>query len=241
MVKGGRRQRSVGEDELILADLEGSAGARATVDFARERRRRKALERWGQLQRIAEVYGLGERDAFDDVRLRVLYEVIGYVDEHVWRDTIDDVRRHILEDAEGNGWFPEVAERRRIHGPLEPPVLHDGSPAQDLHAHEAALFRPVGHAISDMTLNQRQAVSRAAAHLVDGRSSMTVDEDYVCPNPYLDLWLVGYTNPQQPGAQLDGGGAIVVLADGQTYSLDAGPGRPRELLGAILPPDDDWG
>ncbi len=240
MFKGGRRQRSVGEDELILADLEGSSAARATVGFGRERRRRMAHERWGQLQRIAEVYGLGEQDAFDDVRLRVLHEVIGYVDEHVWRDTVDDVRRHILEDVEGNGWFPEVADRRRVHGHLEPPVLHDGSPAQDLHAHETALFQPVGYAISDMTMDEREAASRAAAHLVDEHSSMIVDETYVCPNPYLDLWLVGYTDPQQPGAQLDGGGAIVVLADGQTYRLDAGPGRPRELLGAILPPDDEW-
>ena len=41
MVKGGRRQRSVSEDEMVLADLEGAEVASATVSYARERRRRQ--------------------------------------------------------------------------------------------------------------------------------------------------------------------------------------------------------
>ena len=240
MVKGGRRQRSVSEDEMVLADLEGAEVASATVSYARERRRRQGRERWGQLQRIAEVYGLGEPDAFDDVRLRVLHEVVAYVDEHVWRDAIDDVRRHILEDDDGDGWFPDVAERRRAGMPVERPVGIDDDPARSLAAREDALFQPPRHAISDMTMTQNDAVTRARSHLEDEGSSMVVDEEFICPNPYLDLWVVGYTDPEHPGEPLDGGGPIIVLADGRTYQLGGGPGRPRELLGAVLPPDDEW-
>lgn len=242
MVRGGRRQRSMTEDEMMLADLEGAEVASATVSYARERRRRQGRERWGQLQRIAEVYGLGQQDAFDDVRLRVLHEVIAYVDEHVWRDAIDDVRRHILEDEEGVGWFPELPERRQLELPLPTELsgdLDDG-PAHSLTTREDALFLPPSHAIIDMTMKRKDAVAFGRAHLVDEQSSMIADEDHVCPNPYLDLWIIGYTDPQHPGEPLDGGGSIVVLPDGRTYELDGGPGRPRELLGAILPPDEEW-
>ncbi len=242
MVKGGRRQRSVTEDELMLAELEGAESASATVSYARERRRRQGRERWGQLQRIAEVYGLGELDAFEDVRLRVLHEVVAYVDEHVWRDALDDVRRHILEDEGGDGWFPELAERRRLENdiPAELSWDLDDSPARSLVAHEDALFLPPRHATSDLTMTKQVAVARARAHLVGEGSSMVVHEGYVCPNPYLDLWIVGHTDPDHPGQPIDGGGPIVVLPDGRTYEMEAGPGRPRELLGAILPPDDEW-
>lgn len=69
---------------------------------------------------------------------------------------------------------------------------------------------------------------------------MVVDEGRVCPNPYQDLWIVGYCDPQNPGGPIDGGGPIVVPAEGEPYELSSLPGRPRELLGAILPPDDQW-
>lgn len=142
MVKGVRRQRSVTEDEMMLADMESADAASATVSYARERRQRRGRERWGQLQRIAEVYGLGELDAFDDVRLRVMHEVIAYVDEHVWGDAVDDVRRHILEDEEGDGWFPDLAERRRLQTPLQPSPSLEDSPARHLAAREDALSAP---------------------------------------------------------------------------------------------------
>lgn len=238
MVQGERRRRSVTEDEMVLADLEGDRAARATVDYGRERRRRTGQQRWGQLQRIAEVHGLGELDAFDDIRVRVLHEVIGYVDEHVWRDTLADVRRHVLEDEEGDGWFPELAERRRIRESLEPEPDHPSVTPRQVD--EDAVFEPDGHAISRMTLERKQAIERAAMHLAGEGSSMVVDEDYVCPNPYQDLWIVGYTNPRHPGELLAGGGPIIVPVDGKPYELDSLPGRPREYLGAILPPDDEW-
>lgn len=240
MVKSRRGQRSVTEDEMMLADMEGADAASAIVSYARERRRRQGRERWGQLQRIAEVYGLGEPDAFDDVRLRVMHEVIAYVDEHVWRDAIEDARRHILEDAEGDGWFPELAEGQQFPLPLHRPLDIDDSPARHLSTHDNALFLPPRQAISDMTMKRKDAVARARAHLTSEQSSMIVDEESVCPNPFLDLWIVGYTNPQHPRQSIDGGGPIIVLADGQTYLSTAGPGRPREFLGAILPPDDQW-
>jgi hypothetical protein len=225
---------------MVLAEMEGADAASATVSYARERGRRRGRERWGQLQRIAEVHGLGEPDAFDDVRLRVLHEVVAYVDEHVWRDALDDVRRHVLEDEEGDGWFPELAERRRRQMPLEPPPDLDDRPADHLVPREDALFQPLRHAISDMTMKQEDAVAQARAHLAAEQSGMTVDENYVCPNPYLDLWIVGYSDPQRPREPIDGGGPIIVLPDGQTYELGGGPGHPREFLGAILPPEDEW-
>lgn len=237
MAKKDQPGRGVTEDELLLADLEGVEVARATVAYARDRRRRQGLERWGQLQRIAEVYGLGELDAFDDVRLRVLHEVIGYVDEHVWRDAVAKVRHEVLEATDGEGWFPYLAE--------QPTAWEETSGTADRYQDperrdEEVLFKPDKSAVADMTLTRREAVSLAKRHLSVAQPPMVVDDDAVHPNPVLDLWVVGYVDPEHPDEILDGDGPIIVPADGDPYRLASLPPRPVEMIGAILPPDEQW-
>ncbi|MFK5645124.1 hypothetical protein ACI3ET_01230 [Ornithinimicrobium sp. LYQ121] len=232
--------RWVSEDEMLLADLEGVDAARATVAYARERRRRTALQRWGQLQRIADVFGLGELDAYNDVRLRVLRSVIGYVDEHVWRDAIADVRRQVLETTDGQGWFPDLAVRRTMRERYVLDVQEYGEQARAVTVDEEALFLPDPHAVSGMSVDRKTAVARAQAHLTAEGSTMVVQEDDVFPNPYQDLWIVGYADPEHPDEVLDGGGPIIVPAHGEVYELGSLPPRPAELIGAILPPDEEW-
>lgn len=232
--------RGVTEDELLLADMEGTEVARATVAYGRDRRRREGLKRWGQLQRIAEVYGLGELDAFDDVRLRVLHQVIGYVDEHVWRDAVAEVRHHVLEASEGEGWFPQLAEQRTMREDTGWITDQDQEAARPVVADEKALFEPDTYAVADMTLTRREALSRARKHLADEDSPMVVHDDAVHPNPYQDLWIVEYLDPELPDEILDGGGPIIVPAVGDPYRLGSLPPRPVEMIGAILPPDEEW-
>lgn len=141
MTKQTGPRRGVNEDELLLADLEGVESAQATIAYARDRRRRRGLERWAQLQRIAEVYGLGELDAFDDVRLRVLRQVSGYLDEHVWRDAVDELRHHVLEASQGEGWFPELAEQNAMREEFGFLLHHDGELVRLEVADEEALFQ----------------------------------------------------------------------------------------------------
>ncbi len=241
MVDEEHPRRFVSEDELLLADMEGVHAARATVAYARERRRRTGLQRWGQLQRIAEVFGLGELDAYDDVRLRVLHEVIGYVEEHVWRNAIDDVRHQVLEATDGEGWFPELAERRTMEQRFGPKLDEDGDHARPVAVDEEALFKTDRDAIAGLSVDSKEAVARAQAHLTAEGSTMVVRDDYVCPNPYQDLWIVGYADPEHPDEILIGGGPVIVPGRDEVYELGcqhSGPGR--EYVGAILPPDDEW-
>lgn len=65
---------------------------------------------------------------------------------------------------------------------------------------------------------------------------MVVDDSAVHPNPYQDLWIAEYLDPEHP----DGGGLIIVPAVGDPYRLGSLPPRPVEMIGAILPPDEEW-
>jgi hypothetical protein len=62
MATGDDPKRWVSEDEMLLADGEGVESAHAAVALGRAKRRETALERRGQLDRICEVFGLGDDD-----------------------------------------------------------------------------------------------------------------------------------------------------------------------------------
>lgn len=46
-----------------------------------------------------------------------------------------------------------------------------------------------------MTLTRQGTVARAQEHLRTDDSTSVVDLNAVQPNPFQDLWLVGYTDP----------------------------------------------
>lgn len=232
----------VGEDEMLLAEMEGVEGARATVAYSRAKTRRIGDERWGQLQRIHEAFGQDGRDAFDDIRLRMLWKTIGYLAEPAWRRALAEMRDEMLEGEDREEWRRRrlvVLAMARMEQSFAPdsPGLEGAEPEQ---VDVDALFLPDRKAIGRMTLDCATAVERAREHLGREGSSLAVSEDRTAPNPYQDLWIVNHFDPDFPETILVGGGPIIVPANGALYYLEALPPRSAELIGAIMPPDDEW-
>lgn len=216
------------EDEVLLAESEGEATMRADRAYARARGRRTALERRGQLERICEVFGLGDTRAYDDVRVRILYKIVRYVDEHVWRETIEDLGRQVLgHEAPA---LRALRSDRLGMGRDEPATTHD-----------EALFEPDRSAVAGMTHHRRRALALAGEFLEGSRDGLVATDERLYPNPYQDLWVVDPVDPDDPGEERDGGYLVVVPASGEVYRADGGaPPHPTELVGMIGPPDEEW-
>lgn len=214
-------RRWVGEDELILADMEGVAAARATVQLGRERRRQLRDRRWEHLERIRAVHG--SRDD-EDFLLRVFHRVLGYVPEEIWDDALEELRERVTDDD--LPWEKPSAVLARLDGLL----------GTDGRVNDRALFEREETAISGMSITRARAIRLAQAVLDDEQSSQRVDERYVHPNPYLDLWLVGYGDPSRPDEVIAGGSTLLVLRDGEVVRSGSRPGS--EILGAIFPAEE---
>lgn len=218
----------VGEDELVLADLEGHDSARADAAFGRDKRRSIGLERRGQLERIREAFDLGDPDGFDDVRLRILYLVIGYVHEQKWREAVDEVRSWLLSDArqEHREWREAHLNMDRVHAT---PLNWD------------ALFLPDRHAIAAMTHQRRAAIDIASDYLTGEGSGLIAEEETTYPNPYQDLWIVDPVDPKHRGEHRAGGNLVVVPTFGPAYAAGtSSEPLTAETVGMIGPPDLEW-
>jgi hypothetical protein len=228
MATGDDPKRWVSEDEILLADGEGVESAHAAVALGRAKRRETALERRGQLDRICQVFGLGDDDPYDDVRIRVLYRVIGYVHEQVWREALDEVRRQVLDDdrRESREWRSEMLNADRVHSAT---------------FNDAAVFLPDGRAIAGMTQRREQAMARANEYLESERLGMVAVEQCTYPNPYQDLWVVDPVDPDHRVERREGGFLVVVPAAGDVHQAGSGvTPRPAEMVGMIGPPNDEW-
>ncbi|WP_156971531.1 hypothetical protein [Knoellia sinensis] len=228
MSRGKDPANWVGEDEMVLADLEGHDSARADAAFGRDKRRSIGLERRGQLERIREVFGSGDPDGVDDVRLRVLYHVIGYVHEQKWREAVDEVRRWLLSDArqEHREWREAHLNMERVHAT---PLNWD------------ALFLPDRHAIAAMTHQRRAAIDIASDYLTGQGSGLIPEEETTYPNPYQDLWIVDPVDPKHRGEHRAGGNLVVVPTIGPAYAAGtSSEPLTAETVGMIGPPDLEW-
>lgn len=232
MSRGDDTNGWVGEDEMLLADAEGPESARADAAFGQAKRRDAALQRRGQLERIREVFELGDGEAYEDARIRTFYRVIGYVHEQKWREAMDDLRRETLvgERPEQREWREQ--QRADTFGPerVHQTTFNDG-----------ALFLPDREAIRGMTHRLKDAIEGANEYLRIEHPGMVAEKQFTYPNPYQDLWVIDPIDPSRRGERIDGGSLIVVPAVGQVYPAGSGAEpRPPEVIGMIGPPDLEW-
>ncbi|WP_404385261.1 hypothetical protein LL946_04670 [Knoellia locipacati] len=223
----------VGEDEMLPADAEGSESARAAVAFGQAKRRDWALQRRGQLERIREVFDLGEGPAYEDVRVRTFYEVIGYVHEQKWLETVEDLRRRLLPDErpQDREWRLEMMQSEDM----------DADRVHPRTLNVDALFLSDRRAVAGMTRQRDEAIARANEYLETVHPGMVADERHTYPNPYQDLWVIDPIDPDQRDEVICGGSLVVVPAEGKVYEAgDGAQPRPPEVLGMIGPPDTNW-
>ena len=233
MNRGDDPKGWVGEDEMLLADAEGSGSARADVAFGQARRRDLALQRRGQLERIREVFDLGDGEAYEDIRIRTFYEVIGYVHEQKWLEAVEDLRRRLLaeERPEDRVWRLEMMNTETMDA--------DRVHARTLHVD--ALFLSDQRAVAGMTHERKEAIASANEYLETEHPGMVADERHTYPNPYQDLWVIDPIDPDQRDEVICGGSVVVVPAEGEVYEAgDGSQPRPPEVLGMIGPPDTNW-
>lgn len=158
MASGDEPRDWISEDEALLAEIEGDEAARASVASGRAKRQQIALERRSQLERICDVYSVSTDGGYHDLRIQVFNRVVGYVNEHVWRDSLADAHRRSL--GENLSEWREMREMRDdIMGG------HGGTESRIGTFNEEALFLPDRQAIAGMSLRREEAVARAQAHL----------------------------------------------------------------------------
>lgn len=231
MSRGDDPKDWVGEDELLLADAEGPESARADAAFGQAKRQDMAIQRRGQLERIREVFGRGED--YDDVRIQVFYQVIGYVHEQKWLEAVEELRRRLLAD--------DRPEHRELRMEILNTDLVTTDRVHPMTWNVEALFVSDRRAIAGMTHQRKEAIARANEYLEGEQPGMVAEEQHTYPNPYQDLWVIDPIDPAHRGEQRDGGSLVVVPAAGKVY--EAGDGarpHPPEVVGMIGPPDSDW-